>query len=48
MGLDESGVPMGAWLATIFPVGIIVVCGTIVEWAIWRGMVKLGPTDCVF
>jgi len=34
MGLDESGVPIGAWLATIFPVGIIVVCGTIVEWTI--------------
>jgi hypothetical protein len=48
MGLDESGVPMGAWLATVFPVGIVVVCGTIVEWAIWIGMVELGPTDYVY
>jgi hypothetical protein len=47
IGLDESGVPMGAWLTTVFPVGIVVACGTIVEWAIWRGIVELGPTDCV-
>jgi hypothetical protein len=31
--LDERGVPIGGWLATVFPVGIIVVFGTIVEWA---------------
>jgi hypothetical protein len=31
--LDKHGVPIGGWLATIFPVGIIVVFGTIVEWA---------------
>jgi hypothetical protein len=34
MGLDKSGVPMGAWVTTVFPVGIVVACGTIVEWAI--------------
>jgi hypothetical protein len=31
--LDELGVPIGGWLVTVFPVGIIVVFGTIVEWA---------------
>ena len=34
MGLNESGVPMGAWVTTVFPMGIVIVCGTIVEWAI--------------
>jgi hypothetical protein len=34
MGLDGSGVPIGDFLATIFPVGIILVCGNIIEWAI--------------
>ena len=23
-------------------------CGAIVEWAVWRGIVDLGPTDNVF
>jgi hypothetical protein len=31
--LDESGVSIGGWLATVFPVGIIIVFGTIMEWA---------------
>jgi hypothetical protein len=31
--LDESGVPIGCWLSTVFSVGIIIVFGTIVEWA---------------
>jgi hypothetical protein len=30
---DERGVPIGGWLAIMFPVGIIVVFGTIMEWA---------------
>jgi hypothetical protein len=34
IGLDESGVPMGAWLTTTFQEGIVVVCGTIVAWDI--------------
>jgi hypothetical protein len=34
IGLDKRGVPMGAWLTTTFPVGIVVACGTIVAWAI--------------
>jgi hypothetical protein len=33
-GLDGSGVPIRAWEITTFPVGIVVACGTIVEWAI--------------
>ena len=40
--LDERGVPIGGWLATVFPVGIIVVFGTIVEWAYSREIVELG------
>jgi hypothetical protein len=47
IGLDESGVPMGAWVTTVFSVGIVVARGTIVEWAIWREIFDLGPTDCV-
>jgi hypothetical protein len=27
MVLDESHVPMGAWLAIVFQVGIVIVCG---------------------
>ena len=46
--LDERSVPIGGWLAIMFQVGIIIVFGTIVEWAIWRGMVKMGPTYYVF
>jgi hypothetical protein len=38
---------MGAWLTTTFPVGIVIMCGTIVEWAMWREKVELGPTDYV-
>jgi hypothetical protein len=33
-GLDRSGVPIRALEITTFPVGIVVACGTIVEWAI--------------
>jgi len=32
--LDGSGVPMGAWVTTVFAMGIVVAFGTIVEWAI--------------
>jgi hypothetical protein len=38
---------MGAWLTTTFPVGIVVTCGTIVKWAIWREKFILGPIDYV-
>jgi hypothetical protein len=31
--LEKCGVPIGGWLATMFPVGIIVVFGIILEWA---------------
>jgi hypothetical protein len=34
IGLDGGGVPMGALLTTTFPVGIVIGCGTMVEWAI--------------
>ena len=34
MDLDESGVLIGDFLSTVFLVGIILVCGNIVEWAI--------------
>ena len=33
ISLDKSGVPIGDWLDIIFLAGIIVVFGTIVEWA---------------
>jgi hypothetical protein len=31
--LDECGVPIGGWIATVFSVGVILVFGNIVEWA---------------
>ena len=35
-------------MTTALPAGIVRICGTIVEWAVWRGIVDLGPTDGVF
>jgi hypothetical protein len=48
IGLDENGVPMGAWVTIVFLVGIVIARGTIVEWAIRREIVELGPTKSVF
>ena len=45
--LDEPGVPIGGSLDTLFPVGMIIVFGTIVEWACCRGIVELGPANGV-
>jgi hypothetical protein len=38
-GLDGSGVPIGFWVTTTFPVKSMVARGTI-ERAIWRGRIK--------
>jgi hypothetical protein len=32
----------------VLPTGIVGMCGTIVEWVFWRGIVDLGQMDGVF
>jgi hypothetical protein len=48
VGLGVTGVPIASWLTTVLLVGIVGMCRTMVEWAIWRGRVDLGPTDGMF
>ena len=47
-GLGVTGVPIGAWVTTGLPAGMVGMCEVNVEWAVWRGIVGLGPMDVTF